>query len=84
MSGGHRPAGSDEPLMNAVIERVFTTYGYIRPLNPSELARARERTGAYLAKLRAAGHTDAHQLAVFGLAYLKEMHEGRDPRFSGC
>jgi hypothetical protein len=21
---------------------------------------------------------------IYGLAYLKELHEGRDPRFTGC
>jgi len=73
-----------EPLVDDVIERVLTTYGFIRSLSPSDLAQARERIGAYLAILWTAGQTDAHQLAVFGLAYLKEMHEGRDPRFSGC
>jgi hypothetical protein len=24
------------------------------------------------------------QLAVYALAYLKELHEGPDPRFTGC
>jgi hypothetical protein len=30
------------------------------------------------------GQRDAKQLTVYGLAYLKELHEGRDPRFTGC
>jgi hypothetical protein len=34
--------------------------------------------------LAAAGQRDAGQLTVYGLAYLKELHEGRDPRFTGC
>jgi hypothetical protein len=35
-------------------------------------------------KLTAAGQKDTHQLTVYGLACLKELHEGRDPRFTGC
>jgi hypothetical protein len=31
-----------------------------------------------------AGKSDAEQLAVYGLAYLKELPEGQDPRFTGC
>ncbi|MBR1219414.1 hypothetical protein JQ557_15530 [Bradyrhizobium sp. U87765 SZCCT0131] len=74
----------EEPPIDDVIERVLTTYGFMRSLTPVERARARERTGAYLAMLHAAGHTDARRLAVFGLAYLKTMHDRPDPRFTGC
>jgi hypothetical protein len=38
----------------------------------------------YLESLTSAGKKDAHELAEYGLVYLKEMHEGRDPRFTGC
>ena len=31
-----------------------------------------------------AGQRDARQLTICGLEYLKELHEGRDPRFTGC
>ena len=31
-----------------------------------------------------AGRFDAQQLAKYGLAYLKELHEESDPRFTGC
>jgi hypothetical protein len=33
---------------------------------------------------KSAGQFDAQQLAMYGLAYLKELHEGSDPRFTGC
>ena len=70
--------------MNEVIDRVLATYSLMRPLKPSEIVASREKIGGYLTKLTAAGQTDVHELAVFGLAYLKELHEGPDPRFSGC
>src|SRR5260370_39875432 len=28
--------------------------------------------------------SDAEELAEYGLAYLKQLHEGPDPRFAGC
>jgi len=71
-------------MMNEVIDRVLTTYNLIHPLDAHEIDESREKIGGYLEKLTSAGQTDAHQLAVFGLAYLKEMHEGPNPRFSGC
>ncbi len=70
--------------MDEVIERVLTTYSLIRPMDELELLRSRQKMSGYLEKLNAAGQSDAHQLAVFGLAYLKELHEGPHPRFSGC
>ena len=63
--------------MNDVIESVLRTYG-------STDARSRAKIESYLEKLSSAGERDAHALAEYGLAYLKEMHEGRDPRYSGC
>jgi hypothetical protein len=70
--------------MDDVIERILATYGLIRPLDASQLLQSREKMSGYLEKLTEAGQTDAHQLAVFGLAYLKELHEGPNPRFTGC
>ena len=30
------------------------------------------------------GQRDAEQLTIYGLAYLTELHEGQDPRFTDC
>jgi hypothetical protein len=73
-----------EATMDDVIDRVLTTYNLIRPLKPSEINASRKKIGGYLEKLAEAGQTDAHELAVYGLAYLKELHEGPNPRFTGC
>lgn len=70
--------------MNDVIERVLSTYNLIHPLDEPALTESREKINGYIAKLTAAGQNDAHQLAVFGLAYLKELHEGPNPRYTGC
>jgi hypothetical protein len=53
--------------------------------SPGELvADSRRKITGYIESLAAAGQRDAKQLTVYGLAYLKELHEGRDPRFTGC
>lgn len=70
--------------MNAVVDRILATYNLIRPLRPEQVDESRERIANYLKKLSAAGKTDEHELAVFGLAYLKELHEVPNPRFTGC
>ena len=63
--------------MDDVVEKVLRTYG-------STDAHSRAKIAIYLQTLSAAGQRDRNALAEFGLAYLKEMHEGRDPRYSGC
>jgi hypothetical protein len=63
--------------MNDVVESVLRTYG-------SADAHSRERITGYLEKLSSAGERDTSALAEYGLAYLKELHEGPDRRYSGC
>jgi hypothetical protein len=63
--------------MDDVVEKVLRTYG-------STDAHSRAKMAMYLQKLNSAGHSDRNALAEFGLAYLKEMHEGPDRRYSGC
>jgi hypothetical protein len=63
--------------MDDVVESVLRTYG-------STDARSRARIMGYLEKLSSAGERDTRTLAEYGLAYLKELHEGPDRRYSGC
>lgn len=63
--------------MDDVVENVLRTYG-------SADAHSREKISGYLRKLSSAGQRDAQALAEYGLAYLKELHEGPDRRYSGC
>jgi hypothetical protein len=69
--------------MNDVVDRIFDTYQLTRPLDPAR-ASAWLKITRYIESLASAGQSDTQQLAMYGLAYLKEMHEGRDPRFTGC
>lgn len=70
--------------MNDVVDRILNTYQLMRPLDPDRISDSRQKITRYIESLTAAGQSDVQQLAVYGLAYLKEMHEGRDPRFTGC
>ena len=69
--------------MNDVIDRILSTYQLMRPLDPDRVSDSRQRITRYIESLASAGQSDPQQLAVYGLA-LKELHEKRDPRFTGC
>jgi hypothetical protein len=51
---------------------------------PSELRIQGKELAGILKASRLPGQRDAEQLTVYGLAYLTELHEGQDPRFTGC
>ncbi|MCP4615747.1 MAG: hypothetical protein GY844_04860 [Bradyrhizobium sp.] len=70
--------------MNEIVDRVLKTYELTGKLDASRLAESREKISTYIATLASAGQKDAQKLAVYGLAYLKELHEGPDRRFTGC
>jgi hypothetical protein len=63
--------------MDDVVERILRTYG-------STDAQSRAKIRGYIETLNSAGQRDARILAEYGLAYLKEMHEGPDRRYTGC
>jgi hypothetical protein len=70
--------------MNDLVNRILSIYQLMRPLDPDRVSDSRQRITRYIESLASAGQSDAQQLAVYGLAYLKELHEERDPRFTGC
>jgi hypothetical protein len=70
--------------MNDLVDRILSIYQLMRPLDPDRVSDSRQRITRYIESLASGGQSDAQQLAVYGLAYLKELHEERDPRFTGC
>ena len=71
--------------MKHVIDRILSTRQLMDPLDPDRVSDSRQRITRYIESLASAGQSDPQQLAVYGLAYLKELHaEKRDPRFTGC
>jgi hypothetical protein len=81
---GGRSAFVSEFSMNDVVDGILNDYQLTRPLDAERVADSRRKISGYLESLATAGQRDARQLAIYGLAYLKELHEGRDPRFTGC
>jgi hypothetical protein len=73
-----------EFAMNDVVERILNTYQTMSPLDAERAVDSREKISRYIESLASAGQRDAEQLAIYGLAYLTELHEGQDPRFTGC
>jgi hypothetical protein len=73
-----------EFVMNDLVDRILSIYQLMRPLDPDRVSDSRQRITRYIESLASAGQSDAQQLAVYGLAYLKQLHEERDPRFTGC
>jgi hypothetical protein len=80
----YRSAFVSEFAMDGVVDRIMNTYQLMRPLDPDRVSDSRRKITRYIESLTSAGQNDAKQLTVYGLAYLKELHEGRDPRFTGC
>ncbi len=70
--------------MNYIVDRVLETYELTSELDPERIAQSREKMIGYIDKLASAGQKDINQLTAYALAYLKEMHEGPDRRFTGC
>jgi hypothetical protein len=67
-----------------VVDRILSTYQSMCPLDAERAADSRQKISRYIESLAAAGQRDTEQLAIYGLAYLTELHEGQDPRFTGC
>jgi hypothetical protein len=73
-----------ESAMRTIVERVLNTYDPTRTLDQARVAESREKILQYFEKLASAGRIDADRLVEYGIAYLKELHEGPDRRFTGC
>jgi hypothetical protein len=67
-----------------IVDRVLETYEFSGELNPERIAHSREKVIGYIDKLASAGQRDMNQLTIYAMAYLKELHEGPDLRFTGC
>ena len=70
--------------MNDVVEHILSIYQSMCPLDAGRAPDSRQKIRQYIEILASAGQRDAEQLAIYGLAYLTELHEGQDPRFTGC
>jgi len=69
--------------MREIIEQAFKSYELTAVMDAAQMALSRERVTRYIDSLISAGQRDPHRLTEYACAYLKEMHEGPDPRFTG-
>jgi len=73
-----------EFAMNEIVDRVLDNYGLSHELDTEQVTASRDRIARYIDRLVSAGQNDPNQLIIYASAYLKELHEGRDTRFTGC
>jgi hypothetical protein len=66
-----------------VVERILNAYQSMAPLDAEQAADSRQKISRYIESLASAGQCDAEQLTIYGLAYLTELHDGHDSRFTG-
>jgi hypothetical protein len=70
--------------MMEIVDRVLEIYQTTAKLDSERAAHSRKKIIGYIETLASAGQRDTNELAVYAMAYLKELHEGPDRRFTGC
>jgi hypothetical protein len=69
--------------MREIVEEALKSYELTDRMDPMQVAQSREKVMRYIGSLISAGQRDPLRLTEYARAYLKELHEGPDPRFSG-
>jgi len=69
--------------MDDAVDRVMASYENALALDRLGREETRVKVSQHLEKLSYAGHSDAEELTFFGLAYLRILREGPDPRYTG-
>jgi hypothetical protein len=69
--------------MNEIVERVMQS---ARCASISKICRTelRSKVGNYVDLLSSAGKRDPEELTDLGIAYLRGIIDGPDPRYTGC
>jgi hypothetical protein len=70
--------------MRQTVECILLGYEPIKSFDDDRVAEFRTKLARYLEAIAPACEMNAEGLQEYGKAYLKELHEGRDPRFTGC
>jgi hypothetical protein len=69
--------------MDNAVDRVMASFDSLPDLERLGREEIRGKVGQYLEKLSSAGHRNADELTYYGLAYLRILREGPDPRYTG-
>jgi len=70
--------------MMTTVESILNAYEPIRNFDEARVAELRTKLTRYVEIIAPLCQTDEEQLREYGSAYLKELNEGKDPRFTGC
>jgi hypothetical protein len=70
--------------MKEVIDKIMNYKEINSRSDNRRRAEIKAKVGSYVATLSSAGQRDPDRLIEYGLAYLRELHEGPDPRYTGC
>ena len=71
-------------VVDGVVDRVMASFENLPAIEGLGREEIRVKVGQYLAKLSSGGHRDTEELAFYGMAYLRILYEGPDPRYTGC
>jgi hypothetical protein len=69
--------------MNEIVDRVMLSASKISVSNLSQ-TELRIKVGSYVELLSSTGKRDADELTDLGVAYLHDIINGPDSRYSGC
>jgi hypothetical protein len=68
-------------FMREIVDRVMVA---VKPISVLSEAELRSKVGGYLELLTSTGKRDPGELATLAAAYLRDIVDGPDPRFTGC
>lgn len=71
-------------VVDGAVDRVMASYENLPAIERLGREKIRAKVGQYLETLSSAGHRHAEELTFYGLAYLRILYEGPDPRYTGC
>jgi hypothetical protein len=70
--------------MQEVIDQIMNSEEITSLPDGRSRREIKTKIGNYIATLSSAGQRDPERLTEYGLAYVRELHRGRDPRYTGC
>lgn len=70
--------------MITTVESILNAYEPIKKFDEAKVAEFRTKLTRYVETIALSCRMDGERLQEYGSAYLKELNEGKDPRFTGC
>ena len=70
--------------MITTVETILNAYEPTKDLDQTKVTELRTRLTRYVETIAPLCRISEERLREYGSAYLKEVNEGKDPRFTGC